>query len=206
MSALPPATEKPPMLQNLAAEIIHCYERARQAREKAERAINDDFKAEFLSAEARWLALANSYEGQHRLSRTITEFDRHRKAGAIARMLRENVGTFDPDAITRLDIAYHAVLHQLGLVEREDGATLMVAKRIIDLGSRVRVRPRVVSGCNRRRPDEIGGSRKTGTYGSEASRGPQVSSGSAEQDLVFAGTEVVTGPVQDPRSLLPSAL
>jgi len=53
------------MLQNLAAEIINCYERARQAREKAERA-KDDLKADFLSAEGRWLALAHSYELQHR--------------------------------------------------------------------------------------------------------------------------------------------
>jgi hypothetical protein len=123
------------MLQNLAAEIINCYERARRAREKAERAINDEFKADVLAAEARWLALANSYEGQHRLSRTITEFDRRRKAGAIARMLREHGGVFDADDLTRLTIAYGAVLHQLGLVEREDGATLMVAKRIIELAT-----------------------------------------------------------------------
>jgi len=37
------------MLQNLAAEIINCYERARLAREEAERASNDDFKADFLA-------------------------------------------------------------------------------------------------------------------------------------------------------------
>ena len=48
------------MLQNLAAEIINCYERARQAREKAQRAINDEFRAEFLAEEGRWLALALS--------------------------------------------------------------------------------------------------------------------------------------------------
>jgi hypothetical protein len=46
------------MLQDLAAEIINCYERARQAGEKAERAINDNCKADFLAAEDRWLALA----------------------------------------------------------------------------------------------------------------------------------------------------
>ncbi len=43
------------MLQNLAAEIINCYERARQARVKAEAAINEEFKADFLAAESRWL-------------------------------------------------------------------------------------------------------------------------------------------------------
>jgi hypothetical protein len=122
------------MLQNLAAEIINCYERARQAREKAERA-KDDFKADFLSAEGRWLALAHSYELQHRLSRTVAEFDRCRKAGPIRRMLREQGVAFDPGDVTRLTIAYGAALHQLGLVDCEDSATLMVAKRIIDLAS-----------------------------------------------------------------------
>jgi len=123
------------MLQNLAAEIINCYQRARQAREKADRAINDDFKADFLAAEGRWLALAHSYELQHRLSRTVAEFDRRRKAGSITRMLREQGVAFDPDDVARLTIAYDAVLHQLGLVDREDGTTLMVAKRIVDLAS-----------------------------------------------------------------------
>jgi len=88
------------MLQNLAAEIINCYERARQAREKAERAINDEFKDEFLAAEGRWLALALSYERQHQLSRTIAELDRRRKAGTIVLTLREQGLSFDPDDVT----------------------------------------------------------------------------------------------------------
>jgi hypothetical protein len=122
------------VLQNLP-EIIHCYERARLAREKAELAVNDEFKADFLDAESRWLALAQSYERQQALSRTATEFDRRRKAGAITRMLREQGCAFRPDVIDQLEIAYHAALGRLGLVDREDGATLMVAKRIIDLAT-----------------------------------------------------------------------
>jgi hypothetical protein len=50
------------MLQNVAAEIVTCYERARLAREKSERAINKECKAEFLAAEDHWLGLALSYE------------------------------------------------------------------------------------------------------------------------------------------------
>jgi hypothetical protein len=123
------------MLENMTAEIIHCYERARLAREKAERALNDGFKAEFIEAEKRWLALAYSYERQHQLSRTVAEFARRRNAGVIVRMLREQGGAFDPEVLGRLDVAYHAVLHQLGLCDREDRATLMVAKRIIDLAA-----------------------------------------------------------------------
>jgi hypothetical protein len=40
------------------------------------------------------------------------------------------MGLYD---LTRLTAAYHAVLDQLGLSEREDAATLRVAKRIVDL-------------------------------------------------------------------------
>ncbi len=50
-------------------------------------------------------------------------------------MLREHGGAFEPDDITRLTVAYGAVLHQVGLADREDGATLIVAKRIIDLAT-----------------------------------------------------------------------
>jgi len=50
-------------------------------------------------------------------------------------MLREQGLALDPEAVAQLDIAYHAVLHQLGLVDREDGATLTVAKRIVDLAA-----------------------------------------------------------------------
>src|SRR5262245_8186268 len=112
-----------------------------RAREKAQRAINDTFKADFLDAESRWLALANSYEQQQRLSRTVTEFDRRRKADAISRMLRDQRGSFDPDAIAKLTIAYHAVLHHHGLVDREDGATLIVAKWIIDFATQGELDP-----------------------------------------------------------------
>ena len=115
------------MLQNLDAEISDCYERARRAREKAELAINNEFKGDFLVAEGRWLALA--------LSSPFVGFDRRRKVGSITLMLREQGLALDPEAVAQLDIAYHAVLHQLGLVDREDGATLTVAKRIVDLAA-----------------------------------------------------------------------
>jgi hypothetical protein len=118
-----------------AAEIIHCYERARQAREKAELAINDELRADFLAAESRWLALAHSYERQQALPGAGAEFDRRRKATAITRMVREQGGTFGPDIIARLEIAYHAALSELGLADVEDGATLMVAKRIVDFAT-----------------------------------------------------------------------
>jgi hypothetical protein len=50
-------------------------------------------------------------------------------------MLREQDVVFDPDDVPRLTIAFHAVLHQLGLVDSENGATLKIAKRIVDLAT-----------------------------------------------------------------------
>ena len=119
----------PHLLQTLDAEVIRCHERARQARQRAARAVNDQLKADLLAAEGRWLALALSYERQHQLSRT----DENQKAGAITLTLRERrmaLGLYD---VTRLTVAYHAVLDQLGLSEREDAATLRVAKQIVDI-------------------------------------------------------------------------
>jgi hypothetical protein len=53
------------MLETISAQIIYCRERARLAREEADAA-----------AEARWLALARSYELQDRLSKTLGEDER----------------------------------------------------------------------------------------------------------------------------------
>jgi hypothetical protein len=170
------------VLQNLAAEIINFYERARQAREKAERAVNDDVKADFLAAEGRWLELAHSYELQHRLSRTVAEFDRRRKAGAITRMLREQGRAFDPDVVARLDIAYHAVLHQLGLVDREDGATLMVARRIIDLAAHGERDPEHLVA---KTLETLGGPR-TATDRSDASRDGEGAGAESDRYLKYA--------------------
>jgi len=38
------------------------------------------------------------------------------------------LGLYD---VTRLTVAYHAVLDQLGVSEREDAATLRIAKQIV---------------------------------------------------------------------------
>jgi hypothetical protein len=121
------------MVQNLATEAINCYERARLARERAE-STNDNFKADFVAAERRWLVLAETYEHLHRLS-SMAGFDRLRKAGAISRTLLEQGVALEPDDVTRLEVAYYAVIRHLGLAQREDGATLLAAQRIVQLAS-----------------------------------------------------------------------
>jgi hypothetical protein len=122
------------MLQNLAAETINRYERARRAREKAEHATNDGFRADFLAAERRWLALGSSYD--LRSSPTVAGFDSCGGAGVATPSLLEQGIAFDPDDVTRLTTAYHAALYQLGLVDYEDGVTLLIAKLIVDLAAR----------------------------------------------------------------------
>jgi hypothetical protein len=53
----------------------------------------------------------------------------------ITRLLREEAGAFDPADLTKLAAAYEAVLHKLKLRDRQDGITLMIAKKIIGLAS-----------------------------------------------------------------------
>ena len=44
--------------------ILECYRRAAEARRMADRATNWPAKADFLTIEQRWLALARSYEAE----------------------------------------------------------------------------------------------------------------------------------------------
>jgi hypothetical protein len=43
---------------------------------------------------------------------------------------------FGPDVVTTMSEAYHAVLQELRIVDREDAGTLMVAKYIVKLARR----------------------------------------------------------------------
>ena len=58
-------------------------------------------------------------------------------AGAASRRSRRSTvaNSFTPDDVTRLDLAYHATVRHLGLAQREDGAALQVAKRIVELAA-----------------------------------------------------------------------
>jgi hypothetical protein len=50
------------MLKKVDGEAAHCYERAKDCAERAREARNEGIKADFIDLEARWLALAQSYE------------------------------------------------------------------------------------------------------------------------------------------------
>jgi hypothetical protein len=56
------------LLQNLSENVRLCYERAAEARERADEMHDPEAKADFLTMERRWLLLARSYEFGERLA------------------------------------------------------------------------------------------------------------------------------------------
>jgi hypothetical protein len=55
------------LLQHLSDKIRLCYERAAEAKERADEMLDPEAKADFLNMEKRWLLLARSYELGERL-------------------------------------------------------------------------------------------------------------------------------------------
>ena len=118
------------MLQSISAEIIYCRERARQAREKADAETAGGAKRNYLAAEGRWLALADSHELQQRLSTILG--DRGRVASTEGK--RPNV--FEPEVIGTISDAFRAVVVELGLSDRDDVIALKAARLIIGFAAK----------------------------------------------------------------------
>jgi PAS domain S-box-containing protein len=74
-----PAAGACAVLQNLSDEIKLCYERAAEAKERADQALDPEAKADFLNIERRWLLLARSYEFGERLDDFTRENTRRAK-------------------------------------------------------------------------------------------------------------------------------
>jgi hypothetical protein len=55
------------MLSRLSEQISWCYERAADAKQRAEEIVDPVLKADFVGMEKRWLFLARSYEFVERL-------------------------------------------------------------------------------------------------------------------------------------------
>jgi hypothetical protein len=63
----------------------------------------------------------------------MAELKRH--TGRVGRRAREPRGAFEPEDIAVISAAYYAVLADLGLSVQVDAATLLVARRVIELAS-----------------------------------------------------------------------
>jgi hypothetical protein len=51
----------------------------------------------------------------------------------IVRLIKDQGCTFEPEVLAAMGAAYHVVLQELRLVDREDAGTLVVAKHIVEL-------------------------------------------------------------------------
>jgi hypothetical protein len=123
------------MLETISAEIIYCRERARLAREKADTATTAEAKNDCLAAEARWLALARSYEQQDRLSKALGGNER-KGASPVSRRAREKTYSLDPEVVAIVSSAFHTIFAELGLSDSDEIVALRVARRIIELAVR----------------------------------------------------------------------
>jgi hypothetical protein len=105
--------------QYVSAEIIYCRERARQAHEKADAAATTETKAKYVAAEARWLGLVRGHEAQRGLSRMLSAGARNCPDGSPEKHL------FNVDVAAVIDAAFHAVVAELDLSDRDETAALL---------------------------------------------------------------------------------
>jgi hypothetical protein len=66
------------MLQNLSEEVRACYTRAEECARKAETALSDEMRADFLRLERSWLNLARSYQFAQQLLAFTNEVKRRK--------------------------------------------------------------------------------------------------------------------------------
>jgi PAS domain S-box-containing protein len=107
-----------PLLHNLSDKIRLCYERAVEAKERADEMADPEAKADFLNMEKRWLLLARSYELGERLDDTTRDNSRRAKFARAFEpytMLRASgAAVFGKDKHSRMIVANPACLSLLG--------------------------------------------------------------------------------------------
>jgi hypothetical protein len=86
------------------------------------------------AAEARWLALARSYEQQDRLSKSLGGNQRT-GASPVPRGAREKTHALEPEVVAVVSCAFHTVFAELGLLDSDEIVALRVARRIINLAA-----------------------------------------------------------------------
>src|SRR5215472_3533775 len=116
------------MLNNLSEKIRDCLQHAEDcARKAAAQPDGSNLSKDFLAMEQRWLTLARSYELGERLNDFTHEATR--KASApITPFLRGQA--FDPETIDAMAEAFATTCEALGLSNRDDDMTKLVAETI----------------------------------------------------------------------------
>jgi hypothetical protein len=128
------------MLNNLSSQIRECLDHAEDCARKAAAQTDPKLKEDFLNMERRWLALAQSYDFSHRLGDFSDEAMRRadklegQRSASITPLLRNQA--FDPETVEAMGKAFTTTCKALGLSNRDDGMTRLVAEMIIELAQR----------------------------------------------------------------------
>ena len=122
------------MLNNLSEQIRKCLEHAEDcAREAAALPNGSPVKQDYLNLEKRWFSLARSFE----LGEQLTDFTNEAKRRASAPITPFLQGqAFDSETVQAVTNALVMTCEALGLSNRDDAMTQLVAEKIIELAKR----------------------------------------------------------------------
>jgi hypothetical protein len=122
------------MLNNLSEEIRECLQHADDcAREAAAQPKGSPSKQDYLNLEKRWFDLARGFE----LGELPTDFTHKAKRRASATIIPFLQGqAFDPETVQAMANALVMTCEALGLSDRDDAMTQLVAEKIIELAKR----------------------------------------------------------------------
>jgi hypothetical protein len=119
------------MLNKLSEQICECLEHAEAcARKAAAQPDGSALKQDYLHLEKHWRSLAQSKQ----LSEQLTDFtneSRRKSHTPITPFLRDQA--FDPETVEAMGKALVTTCETLGLSDRNDAVTKLVAKMIIEL-------------------------------------------------------------------------
>jgi hypothetical protein len=130
------------MLNNLSEQIRDCLHRAEDCAQKAAAQTDQKLKQGFLDNERRWLMLAQSYDFTQRLGDFSDEAKLKaddlnsggQRAAPITPLLQDRA--FDPETAQAVANALVMTCEALGLSNRDDAMTQLVAEKIMELAKR----------------------------------------------------------------------
>src|SRR5438874_6349671 len=130
------------MLNNVSEQIRECLKHAEDCACKAAAQTDQKLKQDFLDNERRWLMLAQSYDFTQRLGDFSDQAKRKaddlntggQRAAPITPFLQDRA--FDPETAQAVSNALVMTCEALGLSNRDDAMTKLVAEKIIELAQR----------------------------------------------------------------------
>jgi hypothetical protein len=122
------------MLNKLSEQIRECLEHAEDcARKAAAQPDGSALKQDFLNLEKHWQSLAQSLQLGEQLTDFTNESSR-KPSTSFTPFLRGQA--FDPETVEAMGKALVSTCEALGLSNRNDAMTKVVAEKIIELGQR----------------------------------------------------------------------